>query len=85
MAPEPLARKIGEDARPYRRRRVHADAQTGERTWAIVYVAVLLDRQKDSAYDPSKTFYQEAEEEADRARAAWFKRVNGGLNHGTPA
>jgi hypothetical protein len=61
------------------------DSQTGERVWAIVYVAVLLDRQKNSVYDPSKTFYQEAEEEADRARMEWFKRLNGGLNHGTPA
>ena len=66
-------------------RRVRTDGQTGERVWAIVYVAVLLDRQKNSVYDATKTSYQEAEEEADRARAEWFRRLNGGLNHGTAA
>lgn len=70
--------------RPYRRRSVRTDGQTGERVWAIVYVAVLLERQHNGALEAGKTFYQEAEEEADRARAEWFKRLNGGLNHGTP-
>jgi hypothetical protein len=53
----------------------------GERVWAIVYVAVLLDRQQNGTMDKGTTFYTEAEEEADRARAAWFKRLNGGQNH----
>jgi hypothetical protein len=77
MAP---SRRIDGDARPYRRR-VSTDAQTGERVWAIVYVAVLLDRQNNGPLGIA-TVYREAEEEADRARAEWFKRVNGGLNHG---
>jgi hypothetical protein len=61
-----------------KKRRVSTDRQTGERVWAIVYVAVVLERQQNSVQDPTKTFYEEAEEEADRAREAWFKRLDGG-------
>ena len=79
MSPEPRPNSAKNPDAPWRRRRVRTAEQTGERVWAIVYVAVLLERQENSVRDPSKTFYQEAEEEADRARAAWFQRVNGGI------
>ena len=49
-------------------REIVTDQQTGERVWAIVYVAVLLDRQTNSVRDPRKSFHMEAEEEADIAR-----------------
>jgi hypothetical protein len=58
------------------KRRIDTSQQTGERVWAIVYVAVLLDRENNCTRDPEKTFWEEAEEAADVARALWFKRIN---------